>query len=255
MRRLAIFALAACGGGGGSVTILRNGAITAQSFSGEQPPGTVVDGGGVSASFAHDPSRCTRDVQGECTVLDCPTGPGMLASAGALAIDGAAQPLSLAPNDDNSYTRVMSESPLYAGGETLAFSASGGDVPAFSESVTAPGKAQITSPAKPAQFLDVDKTTGLRITWTGGGTGFLQLALFAGTTTTLSVSCRFPIEAGQGMIPPVTLTALPAGQGGFTMAAVAETELDAGDWAIALDAYYNAVWPDQSIVSGPTMVH
>jgi hypothetical protein len=188
-------------------------------------------------------------------VLECPTGPAALASAGTLAIDGAAQPVSLAPNDDNSYTRLTSDAPLYAGGETLAFSASGGDVPAFSESVTAPGKAQITLPAKPAQYLDVDKTTGMRITWTGGGSGFLQLALFAGTTTTLSVSCRFPIASGQGNVSPVVLGSLPAGQGGFTIAAVAETEVDAGDWAITLDAYYNAVWPDLSIASGPTMVH
>jgi hypothetical protein len=237
------------------VTVLRDGAITVQSYSAEQPPGTVVDGGGASASFAHDPTRCSRETQGECTVLSCPTGAGALASAGTLAVDGAAQPVSLAPNDDNSYTRVMSDTPLYVGGETLAFSASGGDVPAFSDTVTAPGKAQITSPAKPAQYLDVDTMTGLRITWTGGGTGSLQLALFAGTTTTLSVSCRFPIAAGSGMVPAVTLGSLPVGQGGYTMAAVAETEVDAGDWAITLDAYYNAVWPDRSIVSGPTMVH
>lgn len=254
MRTLVIVALAACGSDD-TVTVLRNGVINVQSFSGEQPPGTVVDGGNVSASFAHDPSRCSRDVQGECTVLSCPTTASTLASAGTLAIDGAAQPVSLAPNDDNSYTNLTSDAPLYAGGETLAFSASGGDVPAFSETVTAPGKARITSPAKPDDYLDVDKTTGLRVEWTGGGAGFLQLALFAGTTTSLSVACRFPIAAGSGIVPPATLSALPAGQGGFTMAAVAETEVDAGAWSIALDAYYNAVWPDQSIVSGPSMVH
>ena len=28
----------------------------------------------------------------------------------------------------------------------------------------------------------------------------------------------------------------------------------AGDWAVEMWGYYNAVWPDNSIVSGPTTV-
>src|SRR5262245_11313624 len=180
MRSVVAIALAACGGFGGGVDASagKTGSITIQSFLAEQPPGTVVDGGAVFASFSANSSRCTRDVQNECVVLECPTGAAPLASAGTLAIKGAAMPVSLPPNGDNSYTDVMSDSPLYAGGETLEFSATGGDVPAFSEAITAPAKAQITSPAKPAQFLAVDRTTGFRVTWSGGGAGSVQVALF-----------------------------------------------------------------------------
>src|SRR5215831_439322 len=132
MRGLAILAIAACGSQA-SAPPTKAGSINVQSYTAEQPPGTALEGGGVFASFGATPSTCIRDVSGECTVLECPTGATGFASAGTLAIDGAAMPLSLAPNDDNSYTHLTSASALYAGGEALAFSATGGDVPAFSE--------------------------------------------------------------------------------------------------------------------------
>jgi hypothetical protein len=36
---------------------------------------------------------------------------------------------------------------------------------------------------------------------------------------------------------------LQSAQGRFTMATTTQTSVDAGDWHVDLDAYWNAVWP------------
>jgi hypothetical protein len=92
------------------------------------------------------------------------------------------------------------------------------------------------------------------VTWTGGTTGKQFVSLDGGTGRNTRLFCRFDASAGTGTIPPDALMMLPAGQGGFAMATITETSVDAGDWRVDLEAYYNAVWPDDAIVSGPTMV-
>ena len=44
---------------------------------------------------------------------------------------------------------------------------------------------------------------------------------------------------------------LPAGMGSFAMATIADGDKVAGDYAVDISAYFNAVWADNSIVSGP----
>jgi hypothetical protein len=66
----------------------------------------------------------------------------------------------------------------------------------------------------------------------------------------LRLFCRFEASAGTGEVPDAALALMPAGNGGFAMASIAHDVFETGDWAIEASAYFNAVWPDNAIVSG-----
>ncbi len=107
------------------------------------------------------------------------------------------------------------------------------------------------SPAKPSSMspsVIVNRTQGLTVTWTGGGSS--QVRIFLGGGTSTSIQCEFAATAGAGTIPSSTLASLPAGMGIFSMGASGKTTFDAGDWRVDLQSYYDAVWPDGAIVSG-----
>jgi hypothetical protein len=161
-------------------------------------------------------------------------------------------PLTLTPNAVMSYETFVTASPLFAGGETVTFAAAGDGVPSFSGSVKMPGKATITAPAKPPQSLIVNRGADYTVSWTGGGSGLIQVA-FQSELADRRLFCRFDASAGSGTIPKEALATLHAGGGGYAMAAIARTTVGAGDYGVELSGYFNAVWPDNSIVSGPTM--
>jgi hypothetical protein len=150
------------------------------------------------------------------------------------------------------YETFMTASPLFAGGESVMFTAAGAGVPAFSKALAMPAKATITAPAKPSQYLTVNRGASYTVSWTGGGSGQIQVA-FNSQLADQRLFCRFDASAGSGTIPSAALATLQAGAGGFAMAAITRTDVTAGDWGVELSGYFNAVWPDNSIVSGPTM--
>ena len=148
---------------------------------------------------------------------------------------------------------VMSAEPLVTGGVSSTCAAAGADVPAFTKSITAPTKATITSPAKPATYLTINRSQDFSVSWTGGGTGQVQVALNS-MEADQRLFCRFEASAGTGKVPAAALATLATGTGGFAMASLAHSVFESGDWAIDAQAYFNAVWPDNAIVSGPTML-
>ena len=255
-----LLVLAACGGGGGggpggggpdAQKPTKTGYVFLQSYDAMNLPGTPTRGGSASAGFYGTAGTCTGDqTVGACTVSTCTsTMQPTAVSAGVVTLSGAAQPIMLTPGTDKTYTAFMSMSPLFAGGESVVVSAAGADVPAFSKSITMPGKATITSPSKPAAgtFLAVSRSADFSVTWTGGGSGSLQIFV---SGTSGRVTCRFPAGSDSAAVPAAALAMLPAGNGSFAMAAIADGEQDAGDYAVDVSAYFNAVWPDDSIVSG-----
>lgn len=233
------------------------GAVSIQSYDAMNTPGTATRGGSASAAFFTDAAACTRtQVSGPCDVLQCDfqATPAQV-SAGAITFTGALQPITLTPGANQAYPQLVVMQPLFTGGSTVTMSAAGAAVPAFTASLTMPAKATITSPFEPSAgspYLMIDRTRDFTATWTGGGDQRLQVAL-DGPSATSRLICRFDASAGRGTIPASTLALLPAGQGGFSMAAISTTEVFAGDWAVEATGYFNAVWPDGSIVSGPTM--
>ncbi len=247
------------GSAGGDANVpTKFGSVFIQSYTAMQPPGTTIHGGSAAATFFTTSGPCTRSMMGNCEIDSCSGGPGTAASAGTVTITGAMQPISMMPAADHTYTAISTQTALFAAGDSLTFAAAGADVPAFSQMLTAPARVTITAPVKPSNAtLTVTRAQDLTVSWSGGGnTGQVLVALLPGSTSSgaMTLYCRFPAGSGQGSVPALALQHLQSGPGAFAMASISDGGTTAGDWAVRLEAYVNAVWPDESIVSGPTMV-
>jgi hypothetical protein len=268
MKATLLVLLVACGGGGAAgddddvqpdaPRPGQFGFASIQSFDAMNVPNQPLRGGSASAGFFSNGRICTtQETIGPCIVQQCDfnaTPPAI--SAGAITLTGGTRPITLAPAADQTYpTLNVQTGLLFDPGATITFSAAGAEVPAFEKSLAMPAKATITSPAEPpsgSPFLTFDRGQDFTVTWSGGGEGLMQIALFGPDSSQL-ISCRFEASAGSGTLPASALGRLDAGQGGFSMAVFTTTEEFAGDWAVELSGIFNAVWPDNSIVSGPTM--
>ncbi|MGE5183770.1 MAG: hypothetical protein ACM31C_16975 [Acidobacteriota bacterium] len=254
--RIAILVLAACGGGSGSRADApqppHSGYIQLQSYDAMNAPGTATHGGSATAALFATGEQCTtmRHV-GPCDLVQCAAVAPPAASGGTITITGAALPLSLTPAADGTYAEYSTQTmPLFAGGESITFAAAGADVPAFTKTLSMPTKATITAPAKPTGYLAISRTQDLAIGWSGGGSGLVQITLLGQLSTDPRLQCRFSAGAGAGVVPAAALATVSTGMAAFAMASISDSEQDAGDWAIDVSGYFNAVWPDDSIVSG-----
>src|SRR5688500_11276156 len=235
----------------------KRGFMFVQSYDAMNVPNMPTRGGSASAGFwMVGASYCTNGSPvGPCEVMMCPAGmqPPPDASAGMITITGGVMPITLTPNADKSYTALTSQTaPLFSGGASVMLSAAGADVPAFSASLTMPAKATITSPVEPpssSPYLIVNRAQDFTVRWSGGG-GTFQIGMYSPTTWPALV-CKFPASAGSGTIPSSALMMLPAGMGSFAMATIADGDKVAGDYAVDISAYFNAVWADNSVVNGP----
>jgi hypothetical protein len=264
--RYAFVILAACSGGGddgaGSGSIdapkaTHSGYVSVQSYDAMNTPNTPTRGGTASAGFFASGAFCTNLMTiGACDIATCVSTPPPGVSAGTITISGAAQAVTMMPTASTTYDTFMTANPLFAGGEMITFTATGADVPGFTKTITAPTKATITSPAKPSSsspYLMISRSQDFSVSWTGGGSGLVQVALNS-SQAEQRVFCRFDASAGTGKIPSAALATLATGTGGFAMASIAHSVFETGDFAIEASAYFNAVWPDAAIVSGPTML-
>jgi hypothetical protein len=257
--RFLIVFIGACTGNGAhspdGALPAKRGFVSIQSYDAMNVPGTPTRGGAASAGFYAIGDVClVTQHLGPCDLAQCDSTPPEAISAGTITITGAAAPMIvLAPAADQTYAPLMSTTPLFSGGESVTFSAAGAAVPVFTESITTPAKATITVPAEPpasAPFLIVNRAQDFTVSWSGGGSGQLQVALNS-EDGSQRLFCRFAASAGTGKLPSAALSLLPSGTGGFAMASIAVAVHVAGDWAVDVSAYFNAVWPDASIVSGP----
>lgn len=268
-----LIVLAGCGGGGnkggdGDASVGGDGSAASdasapsffgsvfiQSYTAKTEQGAAVQGGSASATFVMSSGLCARTFMGPCEVDSCTGAAQTNVSAGAITIGGATKPVSLTPAADHTYMAQSSTTALFGPGDMLTAVAAGADVPAFSRSVVAPSKVTITAPAQPsAVTLTVNRASDLMVAWTGGGMGQVLVALLPGGASGTSVYCRFSSMTGQGIVPGQVLQRLQGGSGAFAMAAIDDAETDAGMWSVQVEAYVNAVWPDDTIVSGPTLV-
>jgi hypothetical protein len=94
----------------------------------------------------------------------------------------------------------------------------GADVGAFTATTTLPGRPSLVSPAS-GDNLTVVRSTGMTVTWKGGG-GNVQISLTGATDSTFAKGaqafCTVPASAGTFAIPPYVLLALPNPTGNFT---------------------------------------
>ena len=258
--------LAACGGGGGGggddvgsdapLQASHSGYLQIQSYDAMNTPMMPTRGGTAGAGFWASGAYCTQTKRIDpCTVYTCVTTQPATVSGGTVTIAGAAQAITLMPNAMGQYDTFMVANPLFSGGETITFMTTGAMVPALTKAITAPSKATITAPAKPptsSPYLVVNRGQDFTVSWSGGGSGKVQVALNS-SMADQRIMCRFDASAGTGKLPSAALQTFAVGGGGFAMASITEEQAIAGDWAVDVSAYFNAVWPDNSIVSGPTM--
>jgi len=223
----------------------KRGAVTLSSYA-AMAQGTPFQGGAATARFT--PDVCNVQTMGKCSISDCATTNWV--SAGAIMVKTSAATLMLDPGGDNSYPTQATQTALYTMGETITVSGAGGVVPAFSGTLTAPGKPTLTSPLPQQGKVLVDRSRAFAFTWTGGGSGDVWITMSANGTR--SISCRFAASSGSGSIPSDVLGALPAGMGSFGLSGLATTTKDAGDWEVTLQAFYSAVYPDGTMAAGQT---
>lgn len=192
------------------------------------------------------PSGCTATDMGDCHLVQCPPpATGDLGystivthhSAGTISVSGGPQAISLAPNSDGSYTTRQATQPLWNGGEMLAISGTGGEVPAFSANLIAPSAAMVSAPSVNPNDLVIDRSKDLSLTWSGGGQATFFVELNAHSGDRPYVQCNFPGTPGHATMPAALLNMLPVGDGDFSGAFVSLTKIAAGaSWAVEVRA-------------------
>jgi hypothetical protein len=175
------------------------------------------------------------------------TASGMMASAGTVTVTGATVPISITPTIAGVY-RAVGNSPLFATGDTLVLSATGGDVPAFSNvQVVAPAGVVVTAPVEVADVYTIDTTADLPLAWTGGETGVIVVFIFADSSNQVQIDIPFDSTLHAGTVPKGMLSKL-ASLGGYLIAQTSRsTQIDEGmvtsiDFAVVTNYLGNAVF-------------
>jgi hypothetical protein len=197
---------------------------------------------------------CSRSTVGPCQVVDCPmpdvsdAGPlVVIGSAGTLTITG---PLlgdaGVAVTESSGDYAYNTGGAMFATGDTLGVSGTGGDVPAFGmHTVVAPGAITVVSPSLPPDggAIVVPTSTDLSLAWTGGQAGaVVEVAITAEFANQgfSEMLCQWPASAGSGQIPEAALgtliSASPLQVGSVTWIEFDQTAFSSGDWAMLLSA-------------------
>jgi len=173
-------------------------------------------------------------------------GPLTVPNAGTLTVTGGAfgdAGVLVAPAKGGGYF-YNTTTPIFAAGDTLGVSASGGNVPAFSvKRVVAPSTIVLswTQPAGDAGGLVIPTGQDLTVSWTGGVSGARVVfkATAFPTNQTAQVACQWDATAGQGTVPAAALASLAAGSsvaGAASWFQQTGLTFDAGPWPVAITA-------------------
>ncbi len=213
----------------GSVTVSQSRVqVGSQSFT----TGMVI------GSFLEIPTQlggCTRTQAGPCVVSDCSAiadaGFALDAgfqSAGTLTVSGLIDGgVTLMPGAQG-YQQAFSRA-LFNAGDSIAFSASGATVPAFSAQVTAPQELQLTAPACTSSSCgSVSKASDLSLAWTGGSNEVIAEFLLGNT----EVSCTFPASAHAATVPAAAFAGASLGTGTMLLLVQNKTSTRAGPYTV-----------------------
>ncbi len=226
----------ATGGGGGGET----------STSGSSGSGSVSDSRGYliitqspgsffasfvenSAALAND--DCVTSTVAECSIKICPNNSNptkpIYAGAGALSVTGlldqngkATYVGPIPPEADLQYkmTTWSGTEKSFAGGETITVKATGGQVPAFSISATAPYPIEVTTP-DPGGPITLSASSDFPVTWMTASDGTVYVTIFSdlnddvGKTGSATLSCTFQADYGKGVVPAAAIQKLLAAPG------------------------------------------
>jgi hypothetical protein len=268
---LAMIAVTGCGSGAAKPS---DGGIGGNSVGGNPASGGSSGGGGTAgglgtggagsggaasaSSVVTVSNQYFNGVFGQSNVFATLATAAGMASAGTVTVTGATVPISMTPTSPGNYISAEFTSPLFATGDTLVLSATGGDVPAFSNVqvvapagvvVTAP--VEVSSPITGANSYMIDTTADLALAWTGGETGLQVYFTFQaseGNNTPIDVRISFDSTLHAGTVPKGMLSQL-AGLGNGVLLAQThrDTLFDDGivtsiDFSAASDYEGNAVF-------------
>jgi hypothetical protein len=191
-------------------------------------------------------SGCTIEPVGPCKLISCQAidaaarPAAKLTSAGTITATGGLLPaagISIMAAGDGTYTPVTGTVPLWAGGDTLTFTAAGGPVPGFTKTAVAPAVGlSITMPTiANGGAVAISRSSDFVIGWAVTGAAVGKTAILVGGTGGKSLSCSFDVAGMSGTIPTAALGKLEAGPGSFTFAVFSSTTTTVGDYALTIE--------------------
>lgn len=255
------------GGSGGNSNFYQGGYISLMqsvvTVSGTEYASYSFAAGFSRGEIDGSGSACDIHEDGPCRVTDCTTQPSDAGTptyetvgAGTIQVLGANQPLSLTPDSGGSYTAITGQERLWSGGETLTVSASGGEVPAFQETLFAATPVTLSSPSLPAPGTPMTLSTSgpLHVAWSGGMggtvTAMLTRSITGATTRSVMLMCTFPATDGAGTVPASAMAAIPAGPDGTFQVLGGDTKtIEPSGWTITLQEYVPAVTQAGNVAS------
>lgn len=215
---------------------------------------TLIQGQEYDSSYAtamffeRSPSAgpsCTTSHFGACTVYDCPLGGATqdagtprYAGAGTVHITGGYVDYTL-DTKAGSYVTQSTQSLLYDQGTVLRVSATGDEVPAFSnKTLTVPGPFDVTSPDL-SSSLALSRAHDLAVAWTGASGRDVQVSVstIQQNVRSVSIACTFSGSSASANVPAAAMAKLLKANGSSITGALAisapvQTTFSAGSWLI-----------------------
>jgi hypothetical protein len=221
------------GEGGGIFSKAYFGSVTAGELPGTKTTYTItadfiasLDGGGGGDGGI----PCAGTLSGSCcytppaTASDAGVGDGGVtlttASAGALLVkDGTTSIANISPGTNNVYSIASTNNPsvTWKPGDTLAVSAAGAAVQAFSGNLTTATEFAGVTPALGSTAATIPIASNLTISWTpGNGQGVsVFLAAVKGTKDDGAITCAVADSAGTISVPSALLGKFTTGDTGL----------------------------------------
>jgi hypothetical protein len=140
---------------------------------------------------------------------------------------------------------------VFSGGETFTVKASGGQVPAFSLSATAPHLIEVMTPDPDNVSVALDAAHDFPVAWLNGKDGTVKVDVHVdptdtGKSTSEHLSCVFPAASGKGVVPAAALEKLLTVPGGLiggrvTISATSDATVNAGKFFIDMSVTAGAL--------------
>jgi hypothetical protein len=224
----------------------RSGAVTVFLHPGQPPQGAALNAGfvdyGPSGTMSSAPT-----IVGPCSVeLECngsnPKNAGTVSAAGSGGSVEIQYPYPSLAMEFGDF--------VWAPGSEITLAAAGGEVPAFSAIVHAPGAPTFTGTIA----ATTPRSTDLPLTWTlAAPSERFQAVLWAYDAECPGVAvCTFSPGDTSGSIPSAALMLLPPGQSEIGLQSVDEHQPSAGAWMITVRAATQAI--DKNGETNPVFV-
>jgi len=172
----------------------------------------------VMATAAAPGERCHVKKVGTCFYYECrpktPLDPEPAwLSAGTVTVrKGNEILLESVPDADNKYPSAYLSAELWSPGDDISLSASGDDIPAFTQEFVGPSAVTLLSPLPGTSgFIDIDRTAALDVTWepvAGGVTVTCSQTEGSGFARQGRFICEFDGSTGAGTVPSEALAVL-----------------------------------------------